>query len=123
PWVWAEGQRIAGTSHEAQPVSGFTEARSRDGLFLLAADTVQQKDVTRGAVTAEAGRGARAALTLCLEAARRSEIDALCFAPLNKQAMKKGGMAFEDELHFFADYLGVTGYFCEFNTLGNLWTS
>ena len=53
----------------------------------------------------------------------RGDIDAVCFAPLNKQAMKKGGMAFEDEQHFFADHLGVTGYFCEFNTLGTLWTS
>ncbi|HEU0162278.1 MAG TPA: 4-hydroxythreonine-4-phosphate dehydrogenase PdxA [Rhizomicrobium sp.] len=122
-WVWAEGRRIAGVSPDAQPLSDFTEARGRDGLFFLAADTVQKQAVTPGAVTAEAGRGARAALTLCLEAARRGEIDAICFAPLNKQAMKKGGMAFEDELHFFADYLGVTGYFCEFNTLGSLWTS
>ena len=32
-------------------------------------------------------------------------------------------MDFEDELHFFADYFGVTEYFCEFNTLGTLWTS
>ena len=26
-------------------------------------------------------------------------------------------------MHFFADYFGVTDYFCEFNTLGTLWTS
>jgi 4-hydroxythreonine-4-phosphate dehydrogenase len=37
--------------------------------------------------------------------------------------MKKGGMDFEDELHFFADWFGVQEYFCEFNTLGTLWTS
>ncbi|OJT95093.1 MAG: 4-hydroxythreonine-4-phosphate dehydrogenase [Alphaproteobacteria bacterium 65-7] len=122
-WVWTEGQRIAGVAPQARPISAFTEARGQDGLFFLATETVQKSDVTPGAVTAGAGRGARAALTLCLEAAKRGEIDALCFAPLNKQAMKKGGMAFEDELHFFADYLGVTGYFCEFNTLGTLWTS
>jgi 4-hydroxythreonine-4-phosphate dehydrogenase len=42
---------------------------------------------------------------------------------LNKQAMKLGGLRHEDELHHFAEYLGVTGYFCEFNTLGDLWTS
>jgi 4-hydroxythreonine-4-phosphate dehydrogenase len=29
----------------------------------------------------------------------------------------------EDELHHFAAALGVTGYFCEFNTLGSLWTA
>ena len=37
--------------------------------------------------------------------------------------MKLGGLRHEDELHHFAEYLGVTGYFCEFNTLGELWTS
>jgi 4-hydroxythreonine-4-phosphate dehydrogenase len=34
------------------------------------------------------------ALTLCLDAVQRGDADAICFAPLNKQAMKKGGMAF-----------------------------
>jgi 4-hydroxythreonine-4-phosphate dehydrogenase len=91
--------------------------------MLLEMDTVSESDVVTGQVTEAAGRGARMALTACLDAAVRGDIDAVCFAPLNKQAMKKGGMAFEDEQHFFADHLGVTGYFCEFNTLGTLWTS
>jgi 4-hydroxythreonine-4-phosphate dehydrogenase len=58
-----------------------------------------------------------------MDAALRGEIDAICFAPLNKFAMKQGGLQHEDELHHFAEHLGVTGYFCEFNTLGGLWTS
>jgi 4-hydroxythreonine-4-phosphate dehydrogenase len=37
--------------------------------------------------------------------------------------MKQGGLTHEDELHHFAEYLGVQGYFCEFNTLEGLWTS
>jgi 4-hydroxythreonine-4-phosphate dehydrogenase len=49
-------------------------------------------------------------------------VDAICFAPLNKLAMKLGGLKHEDELHHFAQHLGVTGYFCEFNTLDALWT-
>jgi len=28
-----------------------------------------------------------------------------------------------DELHHFAEYLRVNNYFCEFNTLGDLWTA
>ena len=40
-----------------------------------------------------------------------------------RQAMKAGGLKHEDELHHFAAHLGVTGYFCEFNTLRGLWTS
>ena len=58
-----------------------------------------------------------------MDGTKRGEVDAICFAPLNKQAMKLGGMKHEVELHHFAQYLGVTGYFCEFNTLGDLWTS
>ncbi|HYF21474.1 MAG TPA: 4-hydroxythreonine-4-phosphate dehydrogenase PdxA, partial [Ramlibacter sp.] len=62
-------------------------------------------------------------LDRCMDAALAREVDAICFAPLNKHAMKQGGLKHEDELHHFAEYLGVTGYFCEFNTLDGLWTS
>ena len=58
-----------------------------------------------------------------MDAAQAGAIDAICFAPLNKHAMKLGGLKHEDELHHFAEYLGVPGYFCEFNTLDGLWTS
>ena len=123
-WVWAQGQRIAGTAHTVKTIHGWGEARNGDGTpKFLELDTVAKADVIAAQVTLAAGRGARLALTACLDAVKKGQIDAICFAPLNKQAMKKGGMAFEDELHFFADYFGVTGYFCEFNTLGTLWTS
>jgi 4-hydroxythreonine-4-phosphate dehydrogenase len=62
-------------------------------------------------------------LDRCMDATLAGEVDAICFAPLNKHAMKIGGLRHEDELHHFAEHLGVTGYFCEFNTLGELWTS
>jgi len=123
-WVWAEGQRIAGTVTAVKTIRSFADARNGDGTpMLLELQTVAKADVVPSQVTIAAGRGARLAHTACLDAVKHGQIDAICFAPLNKQAMKKGGMAFEDELHFFADYFGVTDYFCEFNTLGTLWTS
>jgi 4-hydroxythreonine-4-phosphate dehydrogenase len=123
-WVWAQGQKIAGVSTQVKIIKDWSEARNGDGTpMLLEMQTVAEADIIPAQVTTAAGRGARMALTACLDAAQRGDIDAICFAPLNKQAMKKGGMAFEDEQHFFADHLGVTGYFCEFNTLGTLWTS
>lgn len=122
-WVWEDGQRVAGTKTALKPINDWKQARAGDGPFFLSLDTVAKSDITAGQMTPAAGRGARAALTHCLEAVQRGDIDAICFAPLNKQAMKKGGMDFEDELHFFADYFGVQEYFCEFNTLGTLWTS
>ena len=123
-WVWDQGQKVAGLSPPVKIIKDWAEARGGDGTpMLLEMQTVSESDIIQGQVTAAAGRGARLALTACLDAAVRGDIDAVCFAPLNKQAMKKGGMEFEDEQHFFADHLGVTGYFCEFNTLGTLWTS
>jgi 4-hydroxythreonine-4-phosphate dehydrogenase len=50
------------------------------------------------------------------------EADALCFAPLNKGAMRLGGMHQEDEMRWFAQELSHTGTCGEFNVLGNLWT-
>lgn len=124
-WVWEDGQRIAGHAISVRRIDSFAQARQQDGddILFLPLDTVAQDAAPRGTVSQAAGAGARAALDACLDAAQRGQIDAICFAPLNKQAMKLGGMAFEDELHYFADRLGVTDYFCEFNTLGTLWTS
>jgi 4-hydroxythreonine-4-phosphate dehydrogenase len=123
-WIWSEGQRIAGVTAAITRVADFAAVRQTDGdILFLPLDTVAQSHVVFAQVTKAAGAGARMALDACLDAAQRGEIDSICFAPLNKQAMKLGGMHFEDELHYFADRLGVTDYFCEFNTLGALWTS
>jgi 4-hydroxy-L-threonine phosphate dehydrogenase PdxA len=49
--------------------------------------------------------------------------DALCFAPLNKGALRAGGMTQEDELRWFAEQLSHKGTCGELNVLENLWTS
>ena len=49
--------------------------------------------------------------------------DALCFAPLNKSALRAGGMKHADEMHWFTEVLGWTGPAVEFNVLDDLWTS
>ena len=49
--------------------------------------------------------------------------DALCFAPLNKGALRAGGMQQQDELRWFEDLLGCHGYTGELNVLDTLWTS
>ena len=125
-WLWEDGQRIAGVQVACEPVAAFDEVRQRrdtSRAAFLAVDTVQSAQVQRGKAQAAGGASALAVLNRCLDAARAGHVDAICFAPLNKYAMKLGGLQHEDELHHFAQYLGVTGYFCEFNTLGALWTA
>lgn len=126
PWLWERGQAEAGVQVATDPVDGFAAVRGRAATqrpAFLAVDTVRPEQVTLGQAQPAGGASVLQVLNACMDAARAGEIDAICFAPLNKHAMKQGGLKHEDELHHFAEYLGVQGYFCEFNTLGRLWTS
>ncbi|WP_137893379.1 4-hydroxythreonine-4-phosphate dehydrogenase PdxA [Ramlibacter sp. 2FC] len=126
PWLWAEGQRIAGVQVATEPQPSLAAVRGRADRTrpaFVAMDTVAESQVQRSQAQAAGGASVLKVLNACMDAAQRGEIDAICFAPLNKHAMKQGGLKHEDELHHFAEYLGVSGYFCEFNTLGELWTS
>jgi 4-hydroxythreonine-4-phosphate dehydrogenase len=76
-----------------------------------------------GKVSAEAGLYVLGCLRKAIETLRAGKIDAIVFAPLNKQAMKLAGMKQSDELHYFADLLGHEGRVSEINICGKLWTS
>ena len=125
-WVWEDGQRVAGARTPLREIVSLREARAWDEPgtpCFLPIETVRPDEVQRAVASAAAGASVLRALRVCLDAARAGQIDALCFAPLNKFAMKQAGLKFPDELHFFADYLGVRGYVCELNVLDGLWTT
>ena len=125
-WLWARGQAEAGLRTPLQAVPTLEAVRGRADTSrpaFLAVDTVAEAGVALGQAGAAGGASVLAVLNRCMDAARAGAVDAICFAPLNKHAMKQGGLRHEDELHHFAEHLGVRGYFCEFNTLGKLWTS
>lgn len=125
PWLWEQGQKAAGIQIPTQAIDSLKDARDAacDKPLFVAIDSIDPGQVTIGQAAASGGASVLKVLNLCMDAVLAREIDAICFAPLNKHAMKQSGMAFEDELHHFADYLKVKGYFCEFNTLDGLWTS
>lgn len=125
-WVWEDGQRVAGVCAPMREITSVREVRTagKPGPpSFLPVETVRPDDVRRGTVGAACGASVLRVLRLCLDAARAGQIDAICFAPLNKLAMKQAGLAFPDELHFFAEYLGVRGFVCELNALDGLWTT
>lgn len=125
-WVWQEGQRVAGVQVATQAVQDLADVRLRTDTgrpAFLDFATIRPEQVQPGQATAGCGASVLRVLNLCMDGAKAGDVDAICFAPLNKRAMKLGGLAHEDELHHFAEYLGVQSYFCEFNTLGDLWTS
>ena len=124
-WLWEEGQAIAGVTVPTRTVKHFDEVRSLpDGSPLfLPVESIRPGEAPRSTVSSAAGDSVLKVLRMCLDAASAGLIDVICFAPLNKRSMGMSGLKFTDELHFFANHLKVTSYVCEFNTLGNLWTS
>ena len=126
PWLWQDGQRVAGRHVRTQALPALHAVRERRDRSLpafVAMDTVRAEQVHRGQAEAAGGASVLKALDACMDAALAKHVDAICFAPLNKHAMKQGGLQHEDELHHFAAHLGVEDFFCEFNTLDGLWTS
>jgi len=122
-WLWEEGQRVAGVRHALPEIGSLAEARDQTGPVLLPTSTIKPEEVEYAQVNGRCGASVLEVLALCMDGASEGHVDAICFAPLNKLSMKQGGLKHEDELHFFVDHLKVETPVCEFNTLGNLWTS
>ena len=80
-------------------------------------------DYPMGMVSAAAGEYVLGSLRLAIETLQRGVVDAVVYAPLNKQAMKLAGLAYEDELHYFASLLGYSDAVSEINVCGRLWTT
>ncbi len=124
-WIWDRAQQFAGVSIPTTTITSFDQAATSNthALSFLELPLLKEEDVPLGKANAHAGRAILQTLEFCLDAATANQIQAICFAPLNKQAMKLGGLAFDDEASHFANYLGITDFYCEFNTLGDLWTA
>ena len=96
---------------------------SAPGPVILTGPSFSPDAHTPGRMSAAAGRYVLQTLDFAADLAGGGVIDGICYASLNKQAMHAAGSRHEDELRYFADSLGVSGYVGEVNTLDGLWTS
>lgn len=124
PWVLKWGEQCADTSldlpHRSAPKDLAHAAR---GPLLLIGPSFPSEEHTPGRVNEAAGRYVLETLDYAAQLARAGAIDGICYASLNKQAMHAAGSRHEDELRYFAERLGVSGYVGEVNTLDGLWTA
>jgi 4-hydroxythreonine-4-phosphate dehydrogenase len=122
PRVLARGTRHAGIELRLPELSSPDEA-AEGTAALLRGPSIDLAAAPVGEVSAAAGAYVLDAFRQALGLVRAGALDALCFAPCNKQAMHAGGLAFEDELRFFAHELGCAGYVGEINSTGDLATT
>ncbi len=117
-----EGMRVAGCRFEFD--EGVAEkGQALERVLLVQGPTIEDREFELGQVTAKNGRHMLESLAYGVELCRSGIADALCFAPLNKAALRAGGMDHPDELHWFAEVLAFQGTCVELNVLEGLWTS
>jgi len=119
----AEAAHVAGTALDLPAVAAGNAHNGGPDIARLEWDGWAAPAFARGVANADNGAFMLAALREALDLARAGQVDCVCFAPLNKAALRAGGMAEEDELRWFAQVLGHRGACGEFNVLESLWTS
>lgn len=90
---------------------------SRPEVPLIDLGNIDPATIPRGAVSPESGKQTGATLKTMIDLALDNEIDAVCFAPLNKSALHKGGWNYHDEHQMFADLTRHSGFFGEMNVI------
>ena len=119
-----QGMRDAGVSFAWRPVRSAAEADwAGPDVPVLDLRNTDPAALPRGEMSPESGRLTGETLAQAIEAARRGEVDAITFAPLNKAALFAGGWRFPDEHKMFAHLLGHQSYFAEMNVLDGQWMS
>ena len=126
--VVTRGEQTAGARIDRTPVAGDSLSAAWPAhphpLLFLQQNGASPEEIAPGSATAAGGRASLRELECAVDLAARGIVDGVCFAPLNKQAMKLGGMDAQDELHHLAGFLGFSGCLSEINiTDAGVWTS
>lgn len=121
--VYGLGEKSVSVQLALPTVQTITPDSFKDDLLLLDTPKFDMRGYVQGQVSKQAGEYQLSCLGAGLDYCRQGLIDAVCFAPLNKEAMHLAGLVHEDETGFFRDKLDFHGEFGILNTLGNLWTS
>lgn len=105
--VLALGQKIAGVSFPCETITDPSLANWDNGAVpLIDLKNYDPTDLVMGAIDTVSGHATGDSLIICMELLKSAKIDGFVFAPLNKEAFKKGGWHIEDEHYLFAEQLG-----------------
>lgn len=122
--VLAECARVAGVDVDPATVARGAPLEVRPGETLLVdAANLDPAEIEPRVASAAGGRSALDNFSLALDLARQGHIDALCFAPFNKEALRLGGNPYGDELEFATAFLDHHGPVAEFNVVDTIWNA
>ncbi|KKI93326.1 4-hydroxythreonine-4-phosphate dehydrogenase [Bacillus sp. SA1-12] len=103
-------QQFVKTNLEVVKINEVEEADYEPGkVYCLDMDLVPA-DLPIGQVSAEAGHAAFEFLKKAIELANEGKIDAICTAPLNKEALHKGGHMYPGHTEILAELTNTTDF-------------
>ena len=112
------GMRDAGQRIEVQLIERVADAvHGTSAVPMIDLGNVDPALFERGTLSAESGRLTGETLKVMTDLALAGELDGICFAPLNKAALHRGGWKYHDEHQMFAAWTSHVGYFGEVNII------
>lgn len=119
-----DGAAVAGVSPELQSLS-LTDIsqQAQDGHAFIDLGSLAPAEVRKGVATLAGGRFAIENFRNALELGRDGKVDAVCFTPFNKKAMRLAYPGYDDEIRFIADVLQFKQKMREFNVLETIWNA
>lgn len=116
------GARTAATALDVETVDGGAIG-SAEKPVLIDLNNLDPKDVSFAQATPAGGRFAVENFSLALRLADAGRVDAVCYTPFNKKAMRWAHPGYDDESRFIAELLALKGPVKEFNVLDNIWNA
>lgn len=89
----------------------------REDFPLIDLGNVDPSRYPQGVSSDESGKYCGETLKFMIDLALAGKLDGICFAPLNKGAMNRGGWAFNDEHQMFAKLTNHKGFFGEMSVI------
>ena len=122
--VFDEEMRVAGVKTDVKTVAGdaFAEPCNGKPIFVDLAN-LDPASIRRGIAARQGGQFALENYRYTLELARDRRVDAVCFTPFNKKAMRLARPSYDDEIAFSAEVVGLESPASEFNILDKLWNA
>ena len=112
------GMHDAGVRIPYRKIAKLGDAdHTSDAVSLIDLQNVDPALYPRGVMHSESGRLTGETLKVMTDWALAGELDGICFAPLNKAGLHRGGWNYHDEHQMFAAWTGHVGYFGEVNII------
>jgi len=122
--LFNEGARIAGLKPDIKTVGPDSVVTPDDrGPIFIDFANLDPASISRGVAARRGGEFALENYRYALGLARDGRADAVCFTPFNKKAMRLARPAYDDEIAFSAEVVGLEGSASEFNILEKLWNA